>query len=49
MGTVSKMSSAQKQTLYNSNAWSQWLPFPDPSQKGVICAPFGPGVYQLKK
>jgi len=48
MGTVSKMSSAQKQTLYNSNNWSQWLPFPDPSNKGVICAPFGPGVYQLR-
>ncbi len=48
MGTVSTMSNAQKQELYQSNQWSQWLPFPDPKNKGILCAPFGSGVYQLR-
>lgn len=48
MGTVSTMSNAQKQELYQSNQWSQWLPFPDPKNRGILCAPFGPGVYQLR-
>ncbi|GAB2769624.1 hypothetical protein [Salinimicrobium soli] len=28
--------------------WSQWLPFPDPSDHGILRAPFGPGLYQLR-
>lgn len=29
--------------------WSEWLPFPDPRSQGFICAPFGPGVYELRR
>jgi hypothetical protein len=29
--------------------WSNWLPFPDPSQLGILCAPFGPGCYELRR
>ena len=28
--------------------WSQWLPFPDPKDQGILMAPFGPGLYQLR-
>ena len=28
--------------------WSEWRPFPDPKKGEYICAPFGPGVYQLR-
>lgn len=28
--------------------WSQWSPFPNPHQKGILFSPFGPGVYQLR-
>lgn len=48
MGTVSTMNNAQKKELYQSNQWSQWLPFPDPKNRGILWAPFGPGVYQLR-
>lgn len=41
------MNATQMRTLY-TNAWNNWAPFPDPQNKGVICAPFGPGVYQLR-
>ena len=28
--------------------WSPWLPFPDPRVGGILRAPFGPGVYELR-
>jgi hypothetical protein len=28
--------------------WSEWRLFPDPRQKGILIAPFGPGCYQLR-
>ena len=28
--------------------WSEWLPFPDPRNRGILKAPYGPGLYQLK-
>ena len=30
------------------NGWSEWRPFPDPSKKDYLLAPFGPGVYGLR-
>ncbi len=30
------------------NEWSTWQKFPDPMQKGILHAPFGPGVYELR-
>jgi len=29
--------------------WSDWLLFPDPKNKGILIAPFGPGVYELRR
>jgi len=31
-----------------SYIWSIWLTFPDPRNQGVLIAPFGPGVYQVR-
>ena len=31
------------------NGWSDWLPFPNPQSNGILCAPFGPGVYELRR
>jgi hypothetical protein len=28
--------------------WSEWRSFPNPEKKGYLCAPFGPGVYELR-
>jgi hypothetical protein len=28
--------------------WSHWRLFPDPRQRGVLVAPFGPGCYELR-
>ncbi len=33
----------------NRNRWSKWKPFPDPRKKEFIKAPFGPGVYELRR
>jgi hypothetical protein len=29
--------------------WSEWRPFPNPDQAGILCAPFGPGCYELRQ
>jgi hypothetical protein len=29
--------------------WSPWRPFPDPRKHGVLHAPLGPGVYDLRR
>lgn len=29
--------------------WSNWMPFPDPRTGQYIYAPFGPGVYELRR
>jgi hypothetical protein len=29
--------------------WTHWRPFPDPRKGGILCAPFGPGVYDLRR
>ena len=29
--------------------WSRWAPFPDPRQRGILRAPIGPGVYELRR
>ncbi|USO00235.1 MAG: hypothetical protein H6810_06135 [Phycisphaeraceae bacterium] len=29
--------------------WSRWRPFPNPRQLGVLHAPVGPGVYDLRR
>jgi hypothetical protein len=28
-----------------TRAWSEWRPFPDPRQGGMLTAPFGAGCY----
>ena len=28
--------------------WSNWNKFPDPSKMETLCAPIGPGVYELR-
>ncbi|CAE6767441.1 hypothetical protein R70006_03785 [Paraburkholderia domus] len=28
--------------------WSEWRAFPDPRNFGILVAPFGPGVYELR-
>jgi hypothetical protein len=28
--------------------WSKWYPFPDPRKQGILLAPLGPGVYELR-
>jgi len=28
--------------------WNFWCPFPDPENRGMLIAPFGAGVYQLR-
>jgi hypothetical protein len=28
--------------------WQGWRPFPDPKMKGLLIAPFGAGVYELR-
>ena len=28
--------------------WSRWRAFPDPRELGLLSAPFGPGVYELR-
>jgi hypothetical protein len=28
--------------------WSEWRPFPDPRKEGILNAPYGCGLYQLK-
>ena len=30
-------------------SWTDWAPFPDPRRKDYIRAPFGPGVYELRR
>ena len=30
------------------SVWSKWRSFPDPRIGGVLAAPFGPGVYELR-
>ena len=29
--------------------WSKWMPFPDPRKNGYLYAPFGAGVYELRR
>ena len=31
------------------NNWSKWMPFPDPRNNGYLYAPFGAGVYELRR
>lgn len=33
----------------NKKQWSKWRLFPDPLKKEFIHAPFGPGVYELRR
>jgi hypothetical protein len=28
--------------------WTEWRPFPDPTNGGYLIAPFGPGCYELR-
>ena len=28
--------------------WSEWRLFPDPRERGILVAPFGPGCYELR-
>ena len=30
------------------DGWSPWRAFPDPRERAYLCAPFGPGVYELR-
>ena len=32
-----------------TEAWSKWLPFPDPKAAGILTAPLGPGCYELRR
>lgn len=29
--------------------WTPWRPFPDPRKDGILHAPLGPGVYDLRR
>ncbi len=29
--------------------WSRWRPFPNPHDAGILTAPFGPGLYELRR
>ena len=31
-----------------TDRWSSWRAFPDPRERAYLCAPFGPGVYELR-
>jgi len=31
-----------------TTGWSEWCKFPDPRQRGMLTAPFGPGCYELR-
>lgn len=31
------------------SSWSKWIPFPDPRKNGYLYAPFGAGVYELRR
>jgi hypothetical protein len=31
------------------SSWSDWRDFPDPTRGGYLFAPFGPGVYALRR
>lgn len=33
----------------SKNQWTEWKLFPDPRKKEFIQAPFGPGVYELRR
>jgi hypothetical protein len=33
----------------DAHTWSEWHPFPNPDQAGILCAPFGPGCYELRQ
>ena len=35
--------------MATSARWSRWSPFPDPTNHGILAAPFGPGVYELRR
>jgi len=35
--------------MQNKCLWSEWKPFPDPRKQEFIQAPFGPGVYELRR
>jgi hypothetical protein len=28
--------------------WTKWRPFPDPRKNELLCAPFGPGLYEVR-
>lgn len=30
-------------------AWSKWAAFPHPERRGIVVAPIGPGVYELRR
>ena len=30
------------------STWSEWRPFPDPRAGGILVAPLGPGVYEVR-
>lgn len=31
------------------HGWSEWRRFPDPRQHGILTAPLGPGIYELRR
>ncbi len=31
------------------SGWSKWISFPDPRKNGYLYAPFGTGVYELRR
>lgn len=33
----------------SQNRWSKWRMFPDPKKGDFIHAPFGPGIYELRR
>jgi hypothetical protein len=35
--------------MFDDANWSDWKPFPDPRERGILVAPFGPGCYDLKQ
>jgi hypothetical protein len=45
---MSKKSKETNVPLVEKHDWQEWRPFPDPRRKGLLIAPFGAGVYELR-
>lgn len=47
--TTSRIVYADPMPTPDKPNWSRFRPFPDPREAGILHAPFGPGVYDLRR